>query len=378
MAQPAPKIRNLLNLEKYRDVPMLTEAGKTTDEWDDSMIITDISLPLFVLDQKTACDYISGLLSDLALAVTEVTAYHVLVLAWNMRSETDARKRIFPETSPAMAKKRESDLSTLQSLPLGSEISVKIPEGDEEREEFIRQGCFLAASLLKMFTKEHSAWIKAKDHIADSYKKFTEARFELFTSPISDQAVSALRRLFQTKDLFKNTLGSILYSLNSLTEGRGMTTMLFEQHLSYTGLHVVGLFCKAIVGLKTEPGMLLNALYTKAYEAALDQLLVIIKKYMGSTEAGIERETYKYARLYNPHMFSLLQTKNCPDLVCILGHIGKSCGNIGGGDVMGIAALAGMSEKSKEIFEKVALNIYTYFKVDLPGAENEMYQVDRT
>uniref|UniRef100_A0A803LIQ2 Uncharacterized protein n=1 Tax=Chenopodium quinoa TaxID=63459 RepID=A0A803LIQ2_CHEQI len=202
--------------------------------------------------------------------------------------------------------------------------------------EFNRAGCYYAASMLRLFTKDAASWIKAQEHIKGNYKKFTGLRFDLGEFDIWGPSVDDLRKLYQTNSIYRRILGQIHYFVKGIEEGKQMTQMLFEQHLAFTGMHIVELFCRGCTGLKAARPDLLNALFHGGNQTILEQLEKILKEYMGSEDEAKKRETYKFARLYDPMMFSFLQTKNCADIVRILAHIDKLCGNVGSGDVMGL------------------------------------------
>nr|DAZ90818.1 TPA_asm: nucleocapsid protein [Senecio virus 1] len=370
------KVRTLPVLDRYDAVPYVTSAGVTKTDWTDTEILDNGALPLTIPDERTTALLVKKLLDGITGAMTEEDVYGILLLTWNMRSELNAKTRIFPGRAPGPTTANPAELSKLESLSKGAGNTFLVPENDEDLPEFNRAGCYYAASLVKLFTKDSDSWVKAQTHLAESYKKFTDSPFPFAGILVWLQSVEVVHRMFQTKPVFKKTLGQILYALGQIEEGRGMTMMLFEQHLAYTGLHSVSLFCKAIVGLRTSPTKLLTALHTASLEPALDQLAEIITKYMGSNEEGIRRETYKYARLYNSNMFSLLQTKNCTDLTCILGHLNKMCGVPGTDGVLQIVAISSMSEDAKQVYSKIAGNIFRYFKVTESAIQNPMYDID--
>ncbi|KAM2257096.1 hypothetical protein ACFXTI_047382 [Malus domestica] len=302
---------------------------ETKTDWVDAKCLAGDGIHLKVLENEVLLKMINEMLKGLTTGMTKRIAGYILILVWNMRSASDNSRRIFPEKSPSNQGIDVEALSHGVVSPRGTTpIKLSAAGGNSySLNECVRVGCFLAASLLKLFRKPAYSWDKAKYHIQRAYTNYTKEPWPLKDLNVIASHVGALSLLWEGKNIFRDTLGSILYSIGDLEEGRGMVTMLFAGHLAYTGMHAVDLFCRAVTG---------------------------------SEEEDKKRRTFQYARLFDSQMFGNLQSKNCAHLVCILAYLCQQCGSAGTGDATQIAVIANMGQGAKDRCKAEAINIYNY------------------
>lgn len=351
-------------LDMCKGLENITFRAATKTDWVDAKCLAGDGIHLKVLENEVLLKMINEMLKGLSTGMTERIAGYILILVWNMRSESDNSRRIFPEKSPSNQGIDVEALSHTVVSPPGT-IPIKLSavgRNSYSLNEYVRVGCFLAASLLKLFRRTAYSWDKAKFHIQRAYTNYTKEPWPLKDLNIVASHVEKLSHLWEYKTIFRDTLGSILYSIGDLEEGRGMVTMLFAGHLAYTGMHIVDLFCKAVTGLQCQPTDLMKALHlhTSMYKTILDELRIIIESYIGSEEEDKKRQTFQYARLFDSQMFNNLQSKNCAHLVCILAYLCQQCGSAGTGDVTQIAVIATIGQEAKGRFKAIAINIYNY------------------
>ncbi|XP_008358190.3 uncharacterized protein [Malus domestica] len=351
--------------EMLKGLEHITFRVETKTDWVDAKCLAGDGIHLKVLENEVLLKMINEMLKGLTTGMTERIAGYILILVWNMRSASDNSRRIFPEKSPSNQGIDVEALSHGVVSPRGTTpIKLSAAGGNSySLNECVRVGCFLAASLLKLFRKPAYSWDKAKYHIQRAYTNYTKEPWPLKDLNVIASHVGTLSLLWERKTIFRDTLGSILYSIGDLEEGRGMVTMLFAGHLAYTGMHVVDLFCRAVTGLQCQPTDLMKALHTHTSmhkKSILDELRIIIESYIGSEEEDKKRRTFQYARLFDSQMFGNLQSKNCAHLVCILAYLCQQCGSAGTGDPTQIAVIANIGQGAKDTFKAEAINIYNY------------------
>lgn len=359
---PPPITSSSRILPKYANLPSLQQlelafSGRsrtnTSTDWNDKLVLRSPKIQLTTLSYDELMDNCQEAIRGLTMNMTIQRSAIILNLAWNMRSRTHARKRVFPQETQEESDRSIEEMCT-HPLDEIRETPIQIPfdrigdRGESANWELIRQFCYLCASLLRLFTKNAASWMRTRARIESEYHKLTGVKFMIPTTSLRDECLNKLENNFKASHkLFSNALGEIIYALHDLEGERRMVKMLFEDHLNNTGMHIVDLFCRAVRGMKCVPSLLMNALWKHRNDDTLCQLAQLIKTFMGSRDEDKIRETYRFARLFDSNMFSLLQTKNCLVDVCTLAHICILVDSEENQGVLQITALANLCESIK-------------------------------
>ncbi|DAZ90718.1 TPA_asm: nucleocapsid protein [Frullania virus 1] len=371
MASPsATKPKDLVRLEIFQGVSRITAGGVSKSDWVDDRLKGRAGITLKQLKKEELKAVCFTFMKGLHEGVSDHTIASILVLAWNIKGPgPDGGALIFPS---------ESKGNNMQSKDLGSQakhiyypaVGYKFVEPTCSEDEFIKGATFVAASMLKLFTKEPSSWIKAIDHIRNSFMKFHQMEFPFLFGPVHETVISNIHTSFANKPVFKNTLAGIIYHLSDVETDRGMLRMLFEQHIANTGLHAFGLFIAAASSSRLEVEELLSALHSRMTSAALITIHEILLNFEQNPSNERIRKTWKFSRLFDSDMFSTLQTKNCKELTCILAKLCEKYGHSGMGNILDIAVLRTLPDESKARYDKVATNIFDMATYD---DENPMF-----
>ncbi|GKB93707.1 hypothetical protein Tco_0979844 [Tanacetum coccineum] len=323
MAARVPRLRRR---EIFRGVAEIVGKAPGREDWGDDELLGHGSIQLDLLSDEDMIRECKIFLHGLHSTMTPRSIAATMSLVWNMRSTDLIEERIFPSVDPG----KDASDKALEDFEVNGELYIS------DDVNMIVEG-----------VSEFEAW--DSDHFKSRYESFMKNVFPLSTLEPQKAEVDAMYEAYQGHKIYLGTLGRILYSLADISDTR-QTEMLFEQHLSCTGMHIIPQFinAKLIMGCSTED--LLSALYMKQNEATLKQLRDLINN---------NRGTWRYARLFDPNAFSLLQTKYAQDTVAILAHINTiSVTPTNKSNPLNIAVLRQMGSKRLKNAKIVANNIY--------------------
>lgn len=376
MARQFPTIRRK---EIYKGVAEVVGKSPGKTEWSDEELTGLKSISLTVLTNEDMLRECRIFLYGLHVKMSPRSIASALLLTWNMRSTDPVEARIFPTIDPGSDPVDHTlrDFEEENAVYTDNDIEVLI-EGVSAFE--VRRSCsFLAASTLKMFAKDASGWSKAWDseHFRKRYEGFTKKAFPLMRLVPVKTEVDVMYEAYQGQKLYLGTLGRILYSLADVQDTR-QTEMLFEQHLSCTGLHIISQFINAKISLGASTEDLLSALDMRQNEPTLLQLKNLIDTSLSKPSGPNNRGTWRFSRLFDPNAYPLLQTKYAQDTVAVLAHINNiSRSSTSLSNPLQIAVLRQMGQKRLKDAKAVAHNIYHYFTVTERASANEFYDIDQ-
>ncbi|QYF49870.1 MAG: coat protein [Xinjiang varicosavirus] len=381
MATTGSAVKRMPTLKKkptYAGVAEITGKSPGRETWSDQDLIGQTSLGLKVLTDDEMLHEVKVFLHGLEHRMSPRAVASALMLTWNMRSTNPIEGRIFPDVDPGadISDKTLADFEEAETVYVGgpSQTLVDGANGFEAR----RAGAFLAASTLKMFAKDASGWTLAweQEHFKKRYEGFMKKSFPFAELVPLKPEVEGMYEAYQGQKIFLGTLGRILYSIADVADTR-QTEMLFEQHLSCTGMHIVPQFINAKISIGATTEDLLSALDMKQNEPTLKQLKDLCNNSLSKQLGPDNRGTWRFARLFDQAAFSLLQTKYAQDTVAVLAHINdlsKSANKLS--NPLNIAVLRQMGPQRMGQAKCVAKNIYHYFTVTARATENEFYDID--
>ncbi|CAI5383840.1 N putative capsid protein [Monoclea gottschei varicosa-like virus] len=369
-----PEVKNkvpkkVLLVERYQHAKNFIGGGVERLIWTDDELLNRPSITLKKFSSTAIRPVIKFLLNALAGGVSERAIGSILLISWNMINvDGDG---VFP-VDPEGGSPEDVDLKDLNTHVSYPVVSQGMDFSKVDDTTFHQAGSYLAASLLKLFTKEPRSWTKAYDHIKNSYQKFYDIEFPLGDLIVPDSVIDHIHSHFATKDVYRNTLGYLLYHMSGVSSCQGMIRMLFGQHLANTGMHSISLFLAAAHAGKFESYVLMSALHSRLTVKALETIMYIGAHYLSDPPPEAEKGTWRYSRLYDEKMFLSLQTKNCRELTCILAHLCEHFGVQGAGNILDIAVLRPLSKETQTLLARVAWNIYQTTLME--DTDNPMYK----
>nr|DAZ90657.1 TPA_asm: nucleocapsid protein [Asplenium virus 1] len=344
-------------------------------KWEDDQMINLDGVGLESLDVSEICHCGIPCLKALVTGISETAAASYIILAWNLLCPGDVYDRIFPmvDITSSFSTFRLDHMSDTIINPTNEQESWII----ENDELHLAQGItYISASLIRLITKESINYSKAIPHLMMNFYKFYKKQFPIGNFSVNSRCLEVLRSMYQTDSRLKNSTTGLLYYYDELSTHKGLCRMLYEQHLSYTGLHAFPLFIQAVAKTHLTPSELLSALDCRKTRKSLLVISLLINDYEVKPNEERSRRTYKYARIWDPEMFSSLQTKNCTELVCILAYLNKMVGTQGAGNILDIAMVRNLADETQVFCKGVANNIYrAAMDIDGEDEQNPMFNV---
>ncbi|GFS40737.1 hypothetical protein Acr_00g0070230 [Actinidia rufa] len=293
----------------------------STNEWKDEDLLGKEKLHLVKLeDLETDLDrvaYIQQAIDCLCKQVSHSSVGALITLAWNMASPDDTRRDVFA------------------------------------RNEAYVEGVDKAVSTLSKEVIQHSESPPAYN-LPRTYEKRRRA--------VAYVAGSALRLLTKPAENY-NSIIPFLYHFDELGGGdKRMCKTLFEQHLSYTGIHAYPLFLTAAEKLELEANELIALLHHHMTCNALGVIQHILDEYdfSGEREGKHAQRTWKYATVFNERVFAELQTKHCAVLVTVLAYLNRMLGTSWEDNVLRIKHVKRIVQTNGSRYEILAKKIYLW------------------
>ncbi|KAK9082767.1 hypothetical protein Scep_029238 [Stephania cephalantha] len=176
---------------------------------------------------------------------------------------------------------------------------------------------YVAASMLRLFTKSPSNYIRAFNHIVDGYSRFYGEPADVQLPTPAEAAMRTLSDWFSFDSRAKTTLYRILYLSNGDQEGAGLKNFLYDIHLSYTGMHIVDILVRLCEVLNCSPRLVMKIINT-GETARQVSCLVRLMDILEDTSKDRERRMWRYGRVFDETFMADIQTKTCPKLVYIM------------------------------------------------------------
>ncbi|DAZ90787.1 TPA_asm: nucleocapsid protein [Primula virus 1] len=368
IAEKKSNVMDFLNSKlksKYNKLKDIGTGITNLDTWEDTNVLSLEHLSVQGYQKNSIADKVNIVRIGLESLFKEVSALSVgylIASAWLVKSPENSKSHLFKEVKMSGASKT---LDTLSSTILQSENDVDAlvisENSDEDKERFIQEGAYLCAAALRLVTKDAENLKNAWNSLRVNYANFYQGEMLLDIVP-SVSCIAAVRNLIQNRTIIRNTLAPFLLNIKDL-EGQelGICRMLFEIHLSYTGMHSYNLLLVCASSLKTPIQVLFQLLEHPGHSEALKTAEKIMCEYdfptVDQRKNALKSSTWKYARIFDSTAFATLQTKNCVQMTSILIMISKKVGTGNSGDPTKInqasATLNGNSEWLEGVAEKI-------------------------
>lgn len=153
--------------------------------------------------------------------------------------------------------KKYTDYPTKVMAPT-SRFELLTGGGDPEKEATIY--AYLAASMLRLFTKSPANYVKAWTHIVESFSKFYGKPIDIRLPRPNETAVKGLAEWFFFYPNAKVTLYRLLYLGNENDHHIGLKIFLYDIHVSHTGMHIVNILVELCRVKNCSTGIILTLL----------------------------------------------------------------------------------------------------------------------
>lgn len=351
--------------DKFKDLSYTPPRVNSSIDWDDNRLCKQDGLHLRSFDQTSLAQRIKEVFKHLETGVSQQDVGKIIEIAWNIVGPEATFTRIYPSVGKCSLPTAETvdslDDDTMTDTNVTSNIKWPSSELD-----ICKAGTFFCASILRMFTKDKENFKKAWKAIIRAYPNFHKISFPILNFEIRNQVIDDLHLLLQSVKVCRATFANLLYHFPDIKDHKGMLTLLFEEHVRYTGMHCVPLFFKVREFLTPDTPKLLSCCRIKRTKNAIACLEIILTKFEGEEselkKTDRDKKTYMYSRLYDETAFADIQTKNAADLALVLAYLANLDPEKGQGNVLDIAVLARMPQGTKDIYKKFALAIYSEFK----------------
>ncbi|KAL5699078.1 hypothetical protein ACHQM5_030029 [Ranunculus cassubicifolius] len=344
--------------------------GRT--DWDDSMLCGKQGIRVYAMTNDDIVKLGSPVLKNIMQSsVTKANVGAIILLAWNLRDPADMTQSIFPDYSPC-ASSEDIDISTLSDKVSGifnttSQESLKqgtliFPASVSKAAACITYVC---ASFLRLFTKDVNNYLNSLPHITSSFSEFYHFGFPLTWYSPPKQSLEEISFILRGFSIFKYGMAGMLYLHNEIPIALPLRTVLYEQHLSCTGMHAYALFVEIQKALNVTVKDIGNCIPRRPMVLVpFKSMANIIDKFDGEVISdNKKRRTWKYARIFDSSFFTGIQTKNCCCLVYMLAYLSILLG-VQDQSVLRIAQIANLGESIKLILQEDAQAIYNSFSAD--------------
>ncbi|XP_050257083.1 uncharacterized protein LOC126702488 [Quercus robur] len=330
--------------EKYNDINsdalVVSKDDFLDNEWADRPAVR-----LTTLTDQQVCQLGRFLLHSLQTRISKQGVAVIFVLAFHLRAPgVGSTERMFEATDPH-SKPSDREYSDFEDVLVPTRESIQASERGDVVEN-AKAYSFLAASMLRLFTRSSENYCPAWNHIVNGFKTFYVRHCPVTKIVPKAEVIQAIHVHFAC-DIFKATLYRLLYMSNSKPSNDSLKGFLYDNHLSHNGMHIVSIFCRLRDALNCNPDILLKAIRAPQFDRQI-QALVKILGYMNEEVGQHERQMWKYGRIFDEKFMSVLQTKACPKLVMMLAAALQQERPEGAENILKIKQLEDVSEENKK------------------------------
>lgn len=302
---------------EFNDIPALRfEVTSKNDFPDDQMKGIDAISLKIISDEETI-----GLGRDVFKRMSHgMSQYHVcgiFLLAYQLKRPGMGLTTHFMPKNDDLARAGDVSIEILDKSILENSGSITEPTETGTPSQVAQGYAYLAASLLKMFTRSPENYIKSWSHIRDGYKQFyyTSCPISGITPDIS--VVRVIHDHFSMSHLCKAALYRFLYNVNRDGEVDNVQKYLYDIHLSHTGMHIVPIVYRLCMAMNCEPKIPIRVINANRFRPQILGLIAAFKL-MGNSDEKHKRQMWKYGRVFDSSFLAALQTKICPKLGFLL------------------------------------------------------------
>ncbi|DAZ90697.1 TPA_asm: nucleocapsid protein [Cucumis virus 1] len=312
----------------------------------------------------------------LSQEVSSRSVGYLLLLAWNIRSPTTQGETVYT-TDMYFRTGNDIQIDHLSDKVIATGTKELPDLKGIANEDLVKCSCYIAASLLRLFTKMPGTWELAYvKHLKEGYFKFYKEPYPILNFSPDGNCIEGICQTLQNVTIMKGTLGRFLYSYYYLEDGKGLCTMLFEQHIGLTGMHAFNLFLRVAISMNVTAKELTLACWHRMTKIPLGAIMDILSgpaSEIGKAKSPNERGTWRYSRLFGNEYFMSIQSKHCGVLICTLAILCELMGQAGNQDIHKIASISRIPDEAKEQYRTWATRIHHFFTSSDDAAENNPF-----
>ena len=222
---------------------------------------------------------------------------------------------------------------------------------------------FIAASMLRLFTKSPRSYVKAWHQIKHGFNWFYGDEIDARLPMPNERAMKTLADWFGIHSQAKGALYRLLYIGNGSSDHEGLKRFLYDIHLSYTGLHIVNIMVQLCEVTGASAEIILKMINERGNQG---RCLAEAVRLLMSTSDVHRRRMWKYGRIFDHTFLWNIRTSSCPNLVYAVGAALKMESPETHSGILNIFQLQDLSTEDREKAEIAAKKLLTKIKSKIP------------
>ncbi|XP_057775992.1 uncharacterized protein LOC130994888 [Salvia miltiorrhiza] len=334
------------------DIPDLSDEGVSHNDFKDGAWSQKDALILETLSEDAIIRLGNELLTNLTAGISQRHVGSILLLAFHLHAPGIGNTERIVSVDK-LARERDSELMSLENTVTYKPGKPCTVSEKGTKFEKARAYAFIAASMLKMFTRSSENYCRSWTHILNGHRKFYLIETPITAPKPLGKVLQQIRHHFSVSDIMKATLYRILYNMN---EGGNITSVqkyLYDIHLSHTGMHIVPIAYNICLAMNVSPGDLIRAIYSPSFHPQIVALVAAFNLMMNHDEEHT-RQMWKYGRIFESKFFSTLQTRSCRKLCFTLACILKRERARSHARILDIKQFEAISQEDREKLEEGA------------------------
>lgn len=365
--QPTEQTSIETRLEKYSSttftIPPISERWSnlpdfftpTTHEFSDTKLLNESGYVI----RKTTTENLAGMgrivIPMLCSGFTRTGVVGLFTLAYNLKDSESANWEDAIDDIPAESSFLDTELDRDAEIHYKSSGQHKpFPATQDVRTEAAYY-CYIAASVLRLFTKPPENYSKAWNHIHTNFTRFYSRSPPVIPNSPNIEVLRGLHSVFEMQK-YKVTLFKLLYASSSNNRALGLKRFLYDLHLANPGLHVVDISIRLCKVLNVPSQKLIDIMNVREFRRQAVALAEMIRLVVSKAD-GDKRKMWRFGRIFDSTFMAELQTKACSKLVYILAYALKSEQPHGNENILDIVQLQNFSPDMKHKLSAAAQNV---------------------
>ncbi|BCS90309.1 coat protein [Vitis varicosavirus] len=355
------------------DMPELTDSADiVTMDFPDHKLLGSSALILDRMEDEHVADLGRKVIPMISSGFSVRGAGGLFLLAYHLYDEYNSQTYAIDDADPLFLT-TDVPLNLLPDrLSAGGHQSEPLPATADVHDE-ARMYSYVAASLLRLYTKSEDNYVKAFNHILTGYHKFYGQESSPSIPMPTAGTLKSLCHMLSHNSIFKATLFRLLY-LGTNKRSEGLKRFLYEIHLSNTGMHALGIFIQLFRALNCTSALLANAAKSGIFERQFEALIVILK-IAARTDGEHARKMWRFGRIFDETFMTPLQTKRCPGFVYALAVALKQVSAKSNQNILDIVQFEELSAEMKEQFHYAGLGIIRRVRLSQQTQEVSAFDV---
>lgn len=223
---------------------------------------------------------------------------------------------------------------------------------------------YIAASFFRLFTKPEGYYVRSWSSIINGFSRFYGETVNVRVPPPTEDALQFFK--YRLDDITaKVTLYRFMYMSNSDASFLSLKSFLYDDCLSYSGMHIVSIVMQLSEALNCSMELIVDAFKSKEMENQVE-CLVRVLGFLNGNDENYRRRMWRYGRVFDQQFMCDLQTKSCPKLVYILAEALRSEEPEKHKGILQIAQLASVTEDNKRKFATMGQRLLETLKSHKP------------